>query len=231
MQTQTNHNFQTSKTSSKACTVALRPLRDETDYALVQRIQNGDEAAFSEIVRRHYDRVLRVAVGMLKNRHEAEDVVQEAFVKVYRRIGDFNGTSAFYTWLYRIVVNLSIDSMRKKNRERRVDIEDEAAREAMASCERLWPGLDDSDPHSRVERVELAQRLRQAFSRLPDIHRDVIVLREVQGHSYEEIAEALGIKKGTVMSRLFHARKAMQDVISFQERRERAQVERFLAVA
>lgn len=187
--------------------LASEPL---TDKLLVQRAARGDEIAFSELVTRHYRRALRVAVGLLKDRHDAEDVLQDAFARVHARLKDFEGSSAFYTWLYRIVVNLSIDTMRKRRRERRVELEDETARDALRSGEELWPRYRDHGPDDTAERKELRAKLDRAFRDLPEIHQAVIVLRELEGFSYEEIAETLGIKKGTVMSRLFHARRGMQ---------------------
>lgn len=188
-----------------------RPVSEPlTDRVLVERAARGDEIAFSELVNRHYKRALRVSFGLLKDRHDAEDVVQEAFARVHKRLGDFEGQSAFYTWLYRIVVNLSIDFLRKRKRERRVDIEDERARDALRGGEELWPRFRDGDPGEDAERVRLRARLELAFGDLPEIHRSVLLLRELEGFSYEEIASTLRIKKGTVMSRLFHARKSMQ---------------------
>jgi RNA polymerase sigma-70 factor (ECF subfamily) len=187
--------------------LASEPL---TDKVLVQRAARGDEIAFSELVTRHYRRALRVAYGLLKDKHDAEDVLQDAFARVHARLKDFEGSSAFYTWLYRIVVNLSIDTMRRRRRERRVDLEDETARDALRGGEELWPRYRDGGPDETAERAELAAKLDRAFKGLPEIHQAVIVLRELEGFSYEEIAETLGIKKGTVMSRLFHARRGMQ---------------------
>jgi RNA polymerase sigma-70 factor (ECF subfamily) len=188
--------------------LASEPL---TDKLLVQRAARGDEIAFSELVTRHYRRALRVAFGLLKDRHDADDVLQDAFARVHGRLKDFEGSSAFYTWLYRIVVNLSIDTMRKRRRERRVELEDETTRESLRSSgEELWPRYRDAGPDDTAERKELAAKLDRAFRGLPEIHQAVIVLRELEGFSYEEIAETLGIKKGTVMSRLFHARRGMQ---------------------
>jgi RNA polymerase sigma-70 factor (ECF subfamily) len=184
------------------------------DKVLVERAARGDGIAFSELVNRHYEKAVRVSFGMLKDRFDAEDVAQEAFARVYRKLESFEGQSAFSTWLYRIVVNLSIDSLRKRKRQRRADVDDEMTREALRSDEELWPVFDQADPMLSVERRELRARLDAAFAELPEIHRAVLVLREVQGLSYEEIADALEIKKGTVMSRLFHARKAMQKLLT-----------------
>jgi RNA polymerase sigma-70 factor (ECF subfamily) len=181
-----------------------------TDQMLVNRAARGDEIAFSELVTRHYRRAVRVAFGLLKDRHDAEDVAQDAFARVHQRLKDFEGSSAFYTWLYRIVVNLSIDAIRKRKRERRVDVDEETARESLRSEAELWPRYAQHDPGENAERAELKARLQSAFEGLPEIHQAVIMLRELEGFSYEEIAETLNIKKGTVMSRLFHARRGMQ---------------------
>lgn len=189
-----------------------RPMSEPlTDQILVDRAKRGDEIAFSELVTRHYRRAVRVSFGLLKHPDDAEDVVQEAFARVHLRLKNFEGTSAFYTWLYRIVVNLSIDAIRRRRRERRVDLEDESARDALQSEDNLWPRYDDTHPGESAERRELAARLQRAFDDLPDIHQAVVVLREIQGMSYDEIATTLKIKKGTVMSRLFHARRGMQE--------------------
>lgn len=181
-----------------------------TDSVLVQRASKGDAIAFSELVSRHYSRCLRVAFGLVKSRQDAEDAVQEAFARVYARLGSFQGGSAFYTWLYRIVFNLSIDCLRRRKRERRVDVEDEAAREALQAGREMWPRFRDEHPAMAAERQDLAERLRKAFQDLPEIHQAVLLLREQEGMSYDEIAQTLRIKRGTVMSRLFHARRAMQ---------------------
>ncbi len=189
-----------------------------TDQVLVERAQRGDAIAFSELVTRHYRRAVRVAFGLLKNPDDAEDVVQDAFTRVHQRLGDFAGASAFYTWLYRIVVNLSIDALRRRPRERRVDLEAESAREALRSTDELWPRYDDTQPLESAERRQLGARLERALGELPEIHQAVILLREIEGMSYEEIAKTLKIKKGTVMSRLFHARRAMQAAFLAQPR-------------
>jgi len=182
-----------------------------SDKVLVSRASRGDEIAFSELVTRHYRRALSVAFGLLKDRHDAEDVVQDAFVRVSTRLGDFEGASSFYTWLYRIVVNLSIDLIRRRQRDRRAPVEDEAGRDALQAEHQLWPHFDATHPGRQAERHELAGHLRQALTLLPEIHQAVLLLRELEGMSYQEIAKALRVKKGTVMSRLFHARRSMQE--------------------
>lgn len=198
------------------------------DMVLVRRSIAGDSRAFEALVRRHYERALRVSYGLLKSRTEAEDVVQDAFVRVHMRLAEFRAASGFYTWLYRIVVNLSIDRLRKLRRERQVDLEEEDSREALSRGRSLWPKFETHDPQSSMQRRQLSHRIQVAFDALPDIHQAVIVLREVEGLSYEEIAETLQIKKGTVMSRLFHARKGMQKLLLEQEQDEQQNLERWV---
>ncbi len=188
-----------------------------TDDVLVERAAHGDEIAFSELVTRHYRRAVRVAYGLVKHRQDAEDIAQVAFTRVYQRLPDFQGQSAFYTWLYRVVVNASIDQLRKRKREKRIDVDDDIVRNAQGLGAELWPVFPAHDPAAAHTRRALSAKLHRAFEALSPIHRSVIVLREVEGQSYEEIAETLSIKRGTVMSRLFNARQALQEALSQQD--------------
>ena len=185
------------------------------DQNLVQQAAHGDDLAFSQLVDRYYERALRVSTGLLHSHDDAEDVIQEAFVRAHARLSDFRGESAFYTWLYRIVVNLSIDAMRKQRRERRLHLEEEGLHHALNQGRELWPTLRAHDPFVNVQRQQLAKRLREALNGMSENHRIVLVLREVEGLSYEEISEVLAIKKGTVMSRLFHARRNLQESLKY----------------
>lgn len=196
-----------------------------SDALLVERAARGDSIAFSELVTRHYRRTVRVAFGLMKNRQDAEDVVQEAFARVHKRLGTFAGDSSFYSWLYRIVVNQSIDALRRKRREKRVELDSEDARAAEREGVQLWPRFEASDPGESAQRHELGAKLQRAFDGLPEIHQAVILLRELEGLTYEEIAQTLGIRKGTVMSRLFHARKAMQRSLGVKNIRGSAALE------
>ncbi|HET6344093.1 MAG TPA: sigma-70 family RNA polymerase sigma factor [Myxococcota bacterium] len=182
-----------------------------TDSVLVERAARGDAIAFSELVNRHYRRAVRVAFGLLHSKTDAEDVVQDAFARVYMRLEGFSGASTFTTWLYRIVVNLSIDTLRRRRRERRGEAPETPAGESTLRPEdALWPAVDRGDPQAEAERRELAAELTRAFGELSEVHAAVLLLRELEGLSYEEIATILQIKKGTVMSRLFNARKVLQ---------------------
>lgn len=192
--------------------VAGRERRDpeehERDRILIRRVQAGERAAFRELYDRYHKRVFAVALGVLKNKEDALDVVQESFVKVHRHLDGFQGSSSFYTWLYRIVMNLAIDQLRRRKSARTAGSEDLLDREQVDDAvvrERM-----ESNPRKTVIRRELMVRVEEALGSLPEHHRQVIVLREIEGMSYEEIAEVMDVPKGTIMSRLFHARRKMQ---------------------
>ncbi len=183
---------------------------DDVDRALVDAAKQGDRAAFGKLVERYQRRIYALAYGIVRRPDDAWDVAQDAFVKAYRNLARFEGTAAFYTWLYRITYNLSIDALRERARRNTVDFEE--ARSIDESLEREGFRLDD-DPDDMATRKELKRVLHLAMNKLSDKHRAIIVLREVEGLSYEEIADVLGISKGTVMSRLFHARQNLQALL------------------
>jgi len=194
---------------------AVRAERDR-DTALVTRIKEGDDAAFRALFDHYHRRAYAVALGVVKNPEDALDVVQDAFVKVHKHIHNFQGSSSFYTWLYRIVMNLSIDHVRRKKRVKSLDYDDGVARDAenVAGDGSILPGILNGNPGKTALRRELAQAIDAALATLPEYHRAVILLREVEGLSYEEMSKILEVPKGTIMSRLFHARKKMQSVLS-----------------
>lgn len=186
----------------------------QRDLELVRRVQAGERAAFRELFDRHHKRAFAVAFGVLKHRQDAMDVVQEGFVKVHKHIGSFQGTSSFYTWLYRIVMNLAIDQLRRRKTGRNVEYDDAVLRDGEAAVDdSILPRMLDENPRKAVIRRELLARMEAALAELPEYHRQVILLREVEGLSYEEMAEALDVPKGTIMSRLFHARRKMQSAL------------------
>ncbi|MFN7699320.1 MAG: RNA polymerase sigma factor [Deltaproteobacteria bacterium] len=185
----------------------------EIDAALVRRAQGGDHAAFRQLFDRYHKRAYSVAFGVLKNRHDALDCVQEGFVKVHRHLPTFQGTSSFYTWLYRIVMNLAIDHLRRRKTARPVEFDEGRGRDSEPGDDTIVSRLLDENPRKAVIRRELLERVQAALAELPEYHRQVILLREIEGMSYEEMAEALEVPKGTIMSRLFHARKKMQEAL------------------
>jgi RNA polymerase sigma-70 factor, ECF subfamily len=187
------------------------------DLTLVQRVKSGDQRAFRLLVERYQRKVYAVALAMVKDKEEARDVSQEAFVKVYRYLDHFKGDASFYTWLYRITVNIAIDALRKKGgaRDESAVEFDESVRldTTEANIGTLGSALG-TNPQKSALRKELAERITQAIQSLPEQHRTILVLREVEGMSYEDLARTLEIPKGTVMSRLFHARLKMQKILS-----------------
>lgn len=189
---------------------ARAPEDRERDRELVRRVQEGDRTAFRELYERYHKRAYAVAYGVLKNKQDALDVVQESFVKVHKHLDGFQGSSSFYTWLYRIVMNLAIDQLRRRKTARPAQYDDGIDREDELADDGILPRMLDSNPRKAVIRRELMARVEEALATLPDYHRQVIVLREIEGLSYEEMAEALDVPKGTIMSRLFHARRKMQ---------------------
>ncbi|MCC7538832.1 MAG: sigma-70 family RNA polymerase sigma factor [Deltaproteobacteria bacterium] len=187
----------------------------EEDRQLVRRAQQGDRKAFQVLVVRYQRRAYAVAFGIVKNRQDALDVLQEAFIKVHRYIGSFQGTSSFYTWLYRIVVNLAIDHKRKEPRGRGTEFDERVGRDEaeVAGDGSLLPKVLGGNPGKVMARKELMQKLEEAMEQLPPYHRAVILMREIEGLSYEEMAKALDVPKGTIMSRLFHARRKLQEAL------------------
>jgi len=172
-----------------------------SDAAAVQAAQRGDRSAFDWLVRKHQQRALSVALGVLHHKEDARDACQDAFLRAFRGLDGFDGQSQFSTWLHRIVVNICIDRLRQK------------ASGAVA-LDDVAPVLSgDDDPARTVEGAELGGRIGAALAQLTPNHRTTLVLREVQGLSYLEIADAMKCSVGTVMSRLFHARKKMQSLL------------------
>jgi RNA polymerase sigma-70 factor (ECF subfamily) len=174
--------------------------------------QRGDQAAFRRLVERHQRRAFAIAMGLVRDENDARELVQEAFLRVYRGISSFQGGSSFFTWLYRIVTNLAIDLMRKPGR-RDAELLDNHTVDEDADFP-LVSRIDGADPIDVMRRREIAQRIQVALDALPPYHRGVILMREVEGMSYEEMAQAMGVSKGTIMSRLFHARQKLQRALA-----------------
>lgn len=167
-------------------------------------------------MQRYQRKVYAVAYGFLRNQEDALDVVQESFIKVHRYIGKFEGNSSFYTWLYRIVANLCIDHLRKAKRHRDVEFDDGLRHDGKDDTSApVAPGLAGfGDPSDMLRRKEILAAVEESLEHLSDKHRAVIVMRELQGMSYEEMAQAMKCSKGTIMSRLFHARRNMQKLLT-----------------
>ncbi len=185
-----------------------------TERELIRRVAAGDHGAFRSLVEPYQGRVFGLALRVLRDEDRARDAVQDAMLKVYRSIRRFEGRSSFYTWFYRMVLNTCIDLKRRDRSDREVEWEEGRALEAEARAEGLAgagvaPAPDD--PEAAASRGELRRALARAIEELPEGARETLLLREVDGLSYAEIAEALDIPKGTVMSRLHYARRRLRD--------------------
>jgi RNA polymerase sigma-70 factor (ECF subfamily) len=178
----------------------------DPDQLLVSRAKLGDTNAFAALVRNHEPRALALALSLVRDEHDAREIVQEAFLRVFRGLDAFAGSSTFYTWLYRIVSNLAIDFLRKPAR-RETEHFDVTRGEDVD-----FYGLSSrvSDPFRELSNKQLNLTIARCMSALPPYHRGVIEMRELKGMSYEEMAHVMGVSKGTIMSRLFHARQKLQ---------------------
>jgi RNA polymerase sigma-70 factor, ECF subfamily len=185
----------------------------EEDRELIVLAQKGDKAAFRSLVERHQRRAFAIAMGLVRDENDARELVQEAFLRVYRGLGAFQGGSSFFTWLYRIVTNLAIDLMRKPGRKD-AELQENHSNAEEESDFPLVSRIDGADPLDVMRRQEIASRIQAALDALPPYHRGVILMREVEGMSYEEMAQAMGVSKGTIMSRLFHARQKLQRALA-----------------
>ena len=175
-----------------------------TEWELVRKCQNGDVAAYEDIAAKYYRRVFMVILGVVHDRDDAMDVAQETFYRAFKNIKRFKGGSNFYTWIYRIAVNLAIDLQRRKKRSS-VDLKedmDEVIVETEAS---------GNDPFRELHDRRLGEKLLRAIDELTPDHKAVIVMRAVEGLSYKEIGRIMGCSEGTIMSRLHYARKKLQE--------------------
>lgn len=173
---------------------------------LIEQSVSGDREAFRGLVDRYQGKLLRLVGQIVRSREDAEDIVQESFVKAYLSLDSFRGQSSFYTWIYRIAFNMAIDFKRRVARRggEAAPIED------IDTAKNIYTTTVSEIPSDTVNRKEQAIIITKALEDLSEEHRSVIVLREIDGLSYEEIAKVTGVTKGTVMSRLHYARKKMQ---------------------
>jgi RNA polymerase sigma-70 factor (ECF subfamily) len=182
------------------------------DRELVEAARKGDRDAFRTLFERYHRRAYSLAFGVLRHQDDALDVVQDAFIKAHRYLDKFEGNSSFYTWLYRIVMNLAIDHLRKHRRQKPVELDEQHLEEGGGGIaeDSLLPKMLGGNPGRALMDKEIRARIDEALGELSENHRAVLVMRELEGMSYEEMAQAMNCSKGTIMSRLFHARKNMQ---------------------
>ena len=180
----------------------------ENDKQLVARVQNGDRDAYDLLVIKYQNRVVKIVNGYVKDSAECFDVAQEVFIKAYKAIGKFRGDSAFYTWLYRIAINTSknfVTSQRRKYEVLDADIGEEGSQDMSQKS------IDNASPESLMLKDEIQDVIVKTIRNLPDELRTAITLRELEGMSYDEIADVMGCPIGTVRSRLFRAREAIDE--------------------
>ena len=182
------------------------------DSEFVAEARRGNTEAFEVLVRRHQPRLFATAYHMVNRREDAEDVVQTAFVKAYRSLPSFRGNSSFYTWLYRITVNVALNHL-KRRRRREADSLDDPDRGLERDPAYLELASSD-DPGRDAHRTELREKLNAALAQLSEKHRTVVVLHDIEGLPHEEIARMTGASIGTVRSRLFYARQMLQGLLS-----------------
>ena len=180
--------------------VSVKASQQFEDLELARRSQAGDTEAFGELVTKYRTKIFTMVYGMVRNEHDAWDLAQEGFLKAWQSIHRFEGRSSFYTWLYSLTVNLTIYSLRRKGRREEVELND-----AIPSS---LPG-----PGVNYQRTEIREQVNAALAKLSPEHRAVVVLKELEDLQYHEIAEVLNLSMGTVMSRLFYARKKLQSML------------------
>ncbi len=190
------------------------------DQLLVERVKSGDKKAYDLLVLKYQHKIIKLIMRYVRDPSEAQDVAQEAFVKAYRALPKFRGDSAFYTWLYRISINTAknyIVAMNRRPLDYNLDLQDPDQYEVNAKLK------DEDSPEALLMREELKQTIETTLASLPEDLRTAIMLREVDGMSYEEIAQAMECPVGTVRSRIFRAREAidhdMQPIIDESGRR------------
>lgn len=183
--------------------------RIDADQKLVERVQNGDKHAFDMLVVKYESRVMSLVQRLVRDHHEAQDIAQEAFIKAYRALPRFRGDSAFYTWLYRIAVNTAKNHLVSKGRRPAIEGVELEEAEVVGI-----PKLQDIDsPERQLLRDELEEVIYSAINQLPDDLKTAITLREFEGLSYEEISQVMDCPVGTVRSRIFRAREAIDKQI------------------
>ena len=185
------------------------------DTDLVRQVRDGDTAAFGHLVAKYQDRVYNTIWRISGNAEDASDLTQDAFLKALESLGSFDGRAGFYTWLYRIAVNLAISHGRKMKRRKTIPIETQSSpwdvnRQGADLVERLNPD-DDGDPQRAASQAEINRIVISALNELEDEHRTVLVLKDIESMDYAQIADILSLPLGTVKSRVHRARMALRD--------------------
>lgn len=186
-------------------------MHDAPDAELITAVLAGDTNQFRPLVERYQGRLFSMVCGMVRNQEDAKDITQMAFVKAYQSLKSFRIDSSFYTWIYRIAMNLAIDHARRHKRRKTGSFDEAIANRDEDGTIAEQHHIDN--PVKALQRKELHERIYGALDELSEEGREIILLREVEGYSYKEIAEVMNIPEGTVMSRLFYARKKLQAIL------------------
>ena len=188
------------------------PPIDDPDVEMVRAVLDGDPEAYRVLVERYERRIYHVVYGMVRSQEDARDLAQDCFVKAFQNLHRFRLESKFYTWLCRIAMNLSIDHLRKMKHRSHAAFDDERSASEGAQVVRLSSRRDN--PSENVARQQVYRQIMDAVESLPEDQKQVLVLRELEEMPYKEISEILGIPEGTVMSRLYYARRRLQELLS-----------------
>ncbi len=180
----------------------------DPDLELVQRAREGDTAAFDELVVKYTPKLYGLVYHMTSNHEDTNDILQDVFAKAYRALKRFKGKSAFYTWIYSIATNMTLNFLKKRNRRRTYSLDDVDL--AIERDDDFIEATSKSDPVRAANISELQERLNMAMQQLSDDHRAVVTMFDIQGMPHAEIAKIIGVSEGTVRSRLFYAHKQLQ---------------------
>lgn len=186
-------------------------LTQEEEMRIISKVLSGDTDAFELLVLDQSKIVYNLALRMAGNEEDAYDISQEAFLKAYTNLSTFRGECKFSSWLYRLTTNLCLDFIRKRNRQKTIPLiyeDDEGNEECMEIPDETF------SPETEAERRELQQNVRAGLAQLPPMQREILMLREIGGMSYDEISDQLQIEEGTVKSRIFRARKKLCEILS-----------------
>lgn len=186
--------------------------RAAEDLALVNRAKNEDAAAYDDLIRRYQERIYATIYHMTSNHEDANDLTQETFIKAYRALKSFKGDSSFYTWVYRIAVNKTINFLKQRKNRYHMSLNDLDFN--AENDPDLVALVSDKTPRRDLNLAELQEKLNAGMQKLSEAHRTVVTLHDVQGLSHDEIAEIMNCNVGTVRSRLFYARQQLQATLS-----------------
>lgn len=192
-----------------ACVPACAPTEEQL---LVQRARDGDLAAYDELIQRYQERIYATVYHMTANHEDANDLAQETFIKAFKALKSFKGDSSFYTWIYRIAVNKTINFLKQRRNRTHMSLNDVDFN--VEHDPDMVALVSHNTPHREARIAELHQKLNAALLKLSEVHRMVVVLHDVQGMPHEEIGKIMNCNVGTVRSRLFYARQQLQALLS-----------------